>query len=377
MSTTALQDKQRVTLVGAAVNVLLAIGKIMAGVIGQSQALIVDGVHSFSDLLSDGLVLFASRLGSKQADADHPYGHARFETVATVGIGLLLIAVAIGFIYDAGLRLLEPERLLIPGWIALIAATASVAAKELLYHYTLHVGRQVRSRLIQANAWHHRSDALSSLVVIGGVIGSMAGVPWLDAVAAILVAVMVAFVGFRFMWDALRELVDTGLENHELDTLSAQIDSVEEVRGHYGLRTRRMGGDVLADVHVLVDNRVSVSEGYRIASEVRRRLIDTNPDVTDVMVHIDHDSAEAMDEESHLPMRSQVMKDLDNAWAGENVYRNAARIDLHYDGGWINVELMLPASVIEQDSLRDLERRLEQAGQLPPYIHSVRILLTS
>lgn len=372
-----MQDKQRVTLVGAIVNLLLAIGKIIAGVVGHSQALIVDGVHSFSDLISDGLVLFAARIGSKKADADHPYGHARFETAATVGIGLLLIAVAIGFVYDAGLRLLEPEQLLIPGWIALLAAIGSVAAKEALYHYTLHVGRRVRSKLIQANAWHHRSDALSSLVVIGGIVGSMAGLPWLDAVAAIVVAAMVGMVGFRFAWDALRELVDTGLDDEELDALSAQIGSIEEVRGHHGLRTRRMGGDVLVDVHVLVDNHVSVSEGYRIAGEVRRRLIDSNPDVTDVMVHVDHDTMAIMGKGTQLPLRSQVLGDLGHAWMNENTYKNASRIDLHYVKDRVNVELVMSATKVEADSLRELERRLQQARDLPSYIGSVRILLSS
>jgi cation diffusion facilitator family transporter len=376
MSANSLADKQRVTLVGAAVNILLAIGKIIAGVVGHSQALIVDGVHSISDLLSDGLVLFAASIGSKQADEDHPYGHARIETAATVGIGVLLIAVAIGFVYDASQRLLEPERLLIPGWIALVAAVASVAVKEALYHYTLHVGREVRSALIQANAWHHRSDALSSVVVIGGVIGGMAGQPWLDAVAAIVVALMVGYVGVRFAWNALRELVDTGLDVDELEELSARIDAVKEVRGHHGLRTRRMGGDVLVDVHIIVDDRVSVSEGHNIAGEVRRRLIENMPDVTDVMVYVDHGTTEMMGKEAGLPLREQVLRDLSDVWRDETSFRQAQRITLHYSDDGIEVELILPAG-LETDSARALETRLQQAKDLPSYIRSVKVLVSA
>jgi cation diffusion facilitator family transporter len=279
--------KRRVTLVGAGVNLVLAAGKVIFGIIGQSQALVADGVHSLSDLVSDAFVLVAARFGSHGPDLKHPYGHGRFETMATVAIGLLLLAVAVGFIYDAATRLLDPGRLLVPGWLALGAAVVSVAAKETLYQYTVAVGLKVRSRLIEANAWHHRSDALSSVVVIVGVVGAMAGVTWLDAGAAIIVAVMVAIVGLRFVWNGLKEFVDTGIDPEAHIRLRAVIDSVNGIRSHHMLRTRRIGNDVLVDLHIVVDPDLTASEAHRVAEVVRDRLLEHVDDASEVLVHVD------------------------------------------------------------------------------------------
>jgi cation diffusion facilitator family transporter len=279
--------KRQVTLVGGGVNLVLAAGKVFFGYVGQSQALIADGVHSLSDLISDVFVLVATRFGSQGPDTVHPYGHGRFETVATVGIGLLLLAVAAGFAYDAALRLMYPEDLWTPGWIALGAALASVLSKEVLYRYTIAVGRRVRSRLIEANAWHHRSDSLSSVVVIVGVIGAMAGFAWFDAAAAIIVAVMVGVVGWQFAWRSLRELVDTGLDSKALADLRELTDQVDGVRSHHGLRSRCIGKDVLIDVHIVVDPELTVAEGHRIGEEVRTRLMQRIDNATEVLVHVD------------------------------------------------------------------------------------------
>jgi cation diffusion facilitator family transporter len=281
--------KRRVTLVGGAVNLVLAAGKVVLGFIGQSQALIADGIHSLSDLISDIFVLVATRFGSQGPDAEHPYGHGRFETVATVGIGLLLLVVAAGFVYDAALRLMNFEDLWAPGWIALGAALVSVLAKEALYRYTIAASRRVRSRLIEANAWHHRSDVLSSLVVIVGVIGAMAGFAWFDAVAAIVVAVMIGVLGWQFAWRALRELVDTGLDGMARDDLRKIIDQVDGVRSHHGLRSRCIGKDVLIDVHIMVDPELNVSEGHQIGDEVRTRLMQRIHNAAEVLVHVDID----------------------------------------------------------------------------------------
>jgi cation diffusion facilitator family transporter len=278
--------KKRVTVVGAIANLFLAFGKIVSGVLGQSQALVADGVHSLSDLASDALVLIAARWGSHGADENHPYGHARIETAATAVVGILLLMVAAGFMIDSVGRLLEPDRLLQPGWLALVAAVVSVAVKEVLYHYTVRVARQTRSPLIAANAWHHRSDALSSLVVIVGVAGAMFGLIWLDAVAAIVVAIMVGWVGWKFIGASVAELVDTGLSRKKLEALDELILSVEGVRGYRKLRTRRMGGQAFMDVQILLDRELRLVEADRIANQVKRLLIDKVPEMTDVVVGI-------------------------------------------------------------------------------------------
>ena len=191
-SKNAYVEKRRVTVVGALINVVLAAAKIVFGLLGQSQALVADGLHSLSDLASDAMVLLAARFGSQDADAEHPYGHARFETVATIGLGLLLLSVAVGISYDAIQRILNPSELLVPGIVALLVTTTSILSKEWLYRYTVHVANRVRSDLLRANAWHHRSDAVSSIIVFVGIAGTMAGIPWLDAAGAIGVSLDLA-----------------------------------------------------------------------------------------------------------------------------------------------------------------------------------------
>ncbi len=279
--------KRRATLTGAIVNLLLAVAKVLFGWLGNSQALVADGVHSLSDLVSDALVLAAARVGSRKADHDHPYGHGRIETAASGAMGVLLLAVAGGFIIDVSSRLLEPEHLPAPGLLALATAIASVIAKEALFRYTRRVARTVRSPLIDANAWHHRSDALSSLVVIGGICGALLGAPWLDAVAAILVAGMIGRMGWDFLWKSLQELVDTGLDREETADLRRRILAVGGVRGERQLRSRRMGARVLVDVHILVDGDISLREAHAIAQEVKRHLLEHEDDVADVVVSVE------------------------------------------------------------------------------------------
>jgi len=279
-------EKRRVTLIGAVLNLLLSVGKVGGGVVGQSQALVADGVHSLSDLASDGLVLLAARFGSREADHNHPYGHQRIETLATLGVGLVLLAIGAAFLVDSATRLLEPARQLDPGWLALGIAFVSVLVKEGLYHYTVRVARRTDSPLLVANAWHHRSDALSSVVVIVGVAGAMMGLRWLDSVAAAVVGVMLGWVGWRLLGSAATELVDTGLSNRELKALSGTIDSVDGVVRHDRLRSRRMGGRIFVDVRIHVDKDLSVERAEVIRGRVAERMIDQLPGKADVVICI-------------------------------------------------------------------------------------------
>lgn len=278
--------KRRVTVVGAVWNLLLGIGKVVAGIFGQSQALVVDGVHSISDLISDAVVLAAARWGSIEADHNHQYGHGRIETMAAALVGFLLLGVAAGFLIDAVGRLLDPERLQQPGWLALGAAVASVIIKEMLFRYTRRVARQTHSKLIEANAWHHRSDAFSSIIVIFGVGGVLAGVGWLDSAAAIVVAVMVGWMGWQFVASAVVELADTAIPERERRELEQIILSVDGVHDFRDLRTRRMGGQVVMDVTILLDPQLSLKQADVIAAQTRRKLLDQSTAVTDVVVGI-------------------------------------------------------------------------------------------
>ncbi|SEO55836.1 cation diffusion facilitator family transporter [Aquisalimonas asiatica] len=367
--------KQRVTLIGGAINLVLGLGKIVVGFIGQSQALIVDGIHSLSDLVSDGIVLLACSYGSRDADGDHPYGHGRIETVASAGVGAMLLLVAGGFIYDAIQRLLiDPDALLVPGWLALSVACASIVIKEGLYHYTRVVAKQARSRLLEVNAWHHRSDALSSLVVVGGIAGVLMGLPWLDAVAAIIVAIMLAHVGLQFAWQSLRELVDTALTPEEIADIESVVRDIDGVRDVHGLRTRRMGQDALADLHVVVDPRLSVSEGHRISEEVHDRLMRDIRDVNDVLVHIEHEDPVFDEATFELPLRRDVERDLNDCWADMPAARSIERMDLHYMEGALEVEIHLPWQPDRDPAAirRELDALARQAESLG-YVSTCRI----
>ena len=360
--------KRRVTLVGALVNAALALGKIISGTVGQSQALVVDGVHSLSDLASDALVMWAARIGSLEADHNHPYGHERFETAATLAVGMVLLLIAGGFAWDAITRLLNPEMLGSPGWLALTAATLSVACKEGLYHYTRQVAEQYKSDLIRANAWHHRSDALSSVLVIVAVIGSMAGAPWLDAAAALVVALMVGWMGANLGWKAGRELVDTGLEPRQLRTISRLIDSVDGVLGHGDLRTRKMGGATLADVRVRVASDISVSEGHRIGDAVLEKVRDSLEHVSDVFVHVDPEPEEDATRSACLPLRNDVEARIREIWQpllGDS-FRQCELL-LHYRDGHIDIDLILPPEKLPQatpEALRQAAEQLEYCGHI-------------
>lgn len=368
------QASRRVTIIGAVINLLLAIGKTIAGVIGNSQALVADGVHSLSDLATDAMVLVASKHGSKEADEDHPYGHARIETAMTVGLGAVLIAVAVGITLDAIDRLFHPEELLRPGMLALVAALLSVLANEGLFRYTLHVARKVRSNLLKANAWHHRSDALSSVVVIIGVAGTMAGLDYLDAIAAVGVALMVAKIGWDLAWHSLRELVDTGLDPETVEAIREELMEVDGVHSVHELRTRRMGADALVDVHVLVDPRLSVSEGHHISETARSRLVRRFDEVQDVLVHIDPEDDENTRPSVGLPSRKAIIRAMEPHWeAVLGKGERPKRVNLHYLDGSVWLEVFLPLSLLEARSSEALREAMAATADAVEEVAEVKI----
>lgn len=209
----------RVTIIGMILDAVLGVLKCIVGLLFGSQALFVDGIHSFTDVASDLVVLVVMKLSRRGPDADHPYGHQRFETLGTMILGSFLIAIGGALAWDNLWRVLTTEELAVPGWPVLVIAVLSILGKEWIFRYTRHVGEQIRSYLIVANAWHSRTDAFSSVVVLIGAIGAMAGFAWLDAVAAIVIAVIIAHVGWQFTWSSVRELVDTGLSDEDTDRL--------------------------------------------------------------------------------------------------------------------------------------------------------------
>ncbi len=342
------RETRRVTLVGSLLDVFLVIIKLWGGWFAHSQALIADGIHSLSDLATNIVVLVAAKHSHQGADDLHPYGHGRVETVATVVLGLSLVVVGCGIAYDAVHRLFTPELLLRPGIWALLIAAFSVLSKELLYHYTMRSARRLRSNILRANAWHCRSDAISSIVVIIGVAGSMAGLPYVDAIAAIVVAAMIAKIGAGFVWSSTQELIDTGLDAEAVENIRETISTVDGVSALHMLRTRKMAGQVFVDVHIMLEQaRISVSEGHQISEAVRGRLIRSIDDVSDVTVHIDPEDDEQAMPNRALSPRARVLTRLHKCWKAIDVASEIQNITLHYLDGKIHLDLQLPLSCLQ------------------------------
>jgi cation diffusion facilitator family transporter len=354
----------KVTIIGSVIDFSLAVAKIIAGVMAHSQSLIADGVHSLSDLGTDVIVIYAAKHAHREADEEHPYGHGRIETVATVVLGTVLAAVGIGIIWDATYRLFHPDLLLNPTMAAIVIAAISVVSKEAIYHYTMHYAKKYRSKMLRANAWHSRTDAISSVVVIIGVAGTMAGLAYLDAIAAIIVGLMIAKIGWDLAWHAVQELIDTGLEKEMVEKIQQTIMDVDGVKNMHMLRTRRMGGEALADVHILVSPRISVSEGHQIGETVRGTLIETFDEISDVTVHIDPEDDEAGPRCDGLPLRGAMLKRLREAWSHIPEAAHLENVSLHYLQGRIHLELFLPLNALDNpDQAHETTRALVAASK--------------
>jgi cation diffusion facilitator family transporter len=360
------------SIVGAIVNLTLTLAKVVFGVIGQSNALIADGIHSLADLITDLMVWLAAKYSNRPADKEHPYGHARIETAFTVGLGAVLIITAIGIVLDSAQRLLNPETLLQPTPIVLLVAAFSILANEGLFHYTLRIARKCNSNLLTANAWHHRSDAISSIVVLIGVAGSLLGLPYLDAFAALGVALMFGKIGWDQAWASIRELVDTGMEPKTAAALKRIIETIDCVRGVHMLRSRRMGGAYLIDVHIVVNERLSVSEGHMIAEYVRFKLMDSHENISNALVHIDPEDDSVAVSCADLPLRREVLRDLRKVWANDIDLFDLDEATLHYLNGKVHVDLVCRVDA-EKVVAEPLNQRLQAQADVLNYLGDVRV----
>ena len=276
----------RSSWVSVAVNLALTALQVTAGLLTRSQALVADGIHSLSDLVADFVVLFASHHSRKDADEDHPYGHQRFETAASLVLGLLLLGVGAGMLWSAVLKLEAPETVAQVHVGALWVAGAALVAKETLFRYMLAAAKRVKSSLLVANAWHARSDAASSLVVGVGIVGNLAGYPILDPVAALIVGLMVGKMGWSFGWDALHDLMDRSADDAEVQAIRRTLLETPGVADVHDVRTRKMGDMIVVDAHLEVDASISVEAGHDIAVEARQRVLQRHR-VLNLMTHVD------------------------------------------------------------------------------------------
>ena len=294
----ASKEAAHVTLVGMWLDIGLGVAKLVGGSVSGSFALVTDGVHSLTDAVSDIFVLLVSRFSHDAPDAEHPYGHGRFEAIGTVVMGMFFFAIAAVFLYDSYLRLTRDAPLSVPSWAGLGVAAASIIAKEWIYHYTMRTAMKLNSSLLRANAWHSRTDAISSMAVLIGIIGAQQGFPWLDVVAAMFVALIIGKIGLELCIDSLKELVDTAIPQDYQDEIKSTITAVSGINKVTSLRSRESGGNVLVEVQIQVDPHISVSEGHQIGEAASKILVDKFRNINDVVVHIDpepHDNFATVD----------------------------------------------------------------------------------
>lgn len=359
----------RITFIGMILDAFLGVLKVITGLLFHSQALIVDGIHSFSDVASDLVVLGVMRLSRQEPDQEHPYGHQRIETLGTMILGSLLIGVGAALAWDNTLRLLNPASASLPEWPILAAALISVLSKEWIYRYTRRVGLAIRSDLIVANAWHSRTDAFSSVVVLVSTIGAMMGYLWLDILAAIIISVLILYIGWKFAWDSVRELIDTGLSPEDTDNLRETAMGIEGVHNVHELRSRRMGQDILLDVHLVVRPEISVSEGHQVGMQVVAALRERMDNILDINFHVDaeNDDDQAPTSEN-LPTREEVRLALQEHFPGD--LPPNSRLRLHYLKNRVHMELFLE---VDPENEVPESKSISHRMEIYPWFGSLRI----
>lgn len=369
-------EAQKATWISVLVNLTLTVAQLVVGWLAHSQSLVAHGLHSFSDLLSDFLVIWASRQSVVPADRAHPYGHGRVETAATLALGVSLVLIGAGILWDSGMRLGEhvsqPAIAMSAFWIAVL----TVVAKEALYRYLIRVAEKLRSQLLTANALHTRADAASALVVVVGIGGALLGWGFLDLLAAALMGFMILRMGGKLAWEAIEELIDTGLDESRVAAIRNTLCNTPGVLDLHALRTRRMAHQVLVDAHVQVDPRISVSEGHHIAESARAAVLREHPEVLDVLVHVDPDDDGEPDRSAlRLPGREALLPQLAPLLADLPA---PARIVLHYVGGQLEVDLYFTRDTLAGcGALTDIEASLDRRLRDFPVVHALRLNYTS
>ncbi|MBU2874359.1 cation diffusion facilitator family transporter [Marinobacter salexigens] len=363
-----MRAASRVTVIGMILDTFLGFIKVIGGTLFHSQALLVDGIHSFTDVASDLVVLGVMKLSRQEPDDCHPYGHQRIETFGTLVLGSILIAVGAALAWENTLRLIAGTADDLPEWPVLVAAAISVLGKEWIYRYTRHVGEAIRSELIIANAWHSRTDAFSSLVVLASTIGAMLGVVWLDMVAAVAIALIIIHIGWKFTWDSVQELIDTGLSPEDTEMLKDIARSTDGVLNVHELRSRRMGHDILLDVHLVVRPEISVSEGHQIGMQVVTGMRNSLENILDINFHIDAENDEDSNPTTEKPPSRAEVGEIISEHLGEIPQRS--RLRLHYLRNKLHLEIFLDEP--DTEGVFTLENARHQLEGYP-WFGSVRI----
>jgi cation diffusion facilitator family transporter len=287
--TGAAKDKiQTITIIGLVANLLLSGVKFGLGIMGNSQAVVADALHSLSDTASDFVILLGVKYWTAPADESHPFGHQKIESFVTILIGLILVGVAAGIGYNAVLSLMNRSQASL-NWVVIIGPVLSVVVKEIMFRITYRVGRETNSSSVKANAWHHRTDALSSIPVLVAVAASLINpnLAFLDQVGAIIVSVFIIKVGLDILFASINELLDAGMSHQEIKAIKNTITAIPDVLGAHRIRSRKIAGSFYMDLHLEVEGSMTVTAGHDISEAVKQIVIEKNDRIIDVMVHLE------------------------------------------------------------------------------------------
>ncbi|PCJ28455.1 MAG: cation-efflux pump [SAR86 cluster bacterium] len=358
----AKYEATRVTLIGMCLDLILGFGKIAGGMYTQSFALVTDGIHSLTDAVTDVFVLIVARISHSAPDEEHQYGHGRFETIGTIAMGIVFFTTAGIILFDSVNRLRESDFSPVPAIAGAAIAAISIASKEWIYHYTMRVANRLNSNLLKANAWHSRSDAFSSVAVLIGILAAQQGYVWMDIVAAMFVALIIAKIGWELCVDSLKELVDTAVPKQRRAQFVSCILAVEGILEVTSLRSRLSGGKIILEVRLLVNPRISVSEGHQLGETVSKSLTGQFADISEVLAHIDpvtHDDNNATQANlSELPQRAEIIERVKHNWRALLDDNDIESIDLHYLGSGIEIDLTLNRDTVSPQLASDLESSL-------------------
>jgi len=348
---------KKVTFISIAVNILLSILKLVVGFFGNSAALLADGLHSLSDLVTDAFLYFGLKFSHKEADDDHPYGHGKFETLSVYFVSSIIIITAFAMGYEA-LSRLGNKSLVAPPFLTLVVAAISIFSKEFLFRISLNTGKKINSNALIANAWHHRSDALSSIAAFVGIAGALFGWPVLDPIAALVVSLIMAKVGIDLFQKSIKELTDSimAVDPDTRKKIAEIIQTIPEILDSHFLIPRKLGPDILVDIHIVVDPLSSVSEGHQVSEKLRKKLMKEIESVTEVLVHVDSEP----DDDSDVPVysnRAQIEQDIQRIIQEKNLMLKIKKITPHYNKKGMLLDLVVENEGEKEISLSQLKEK--------------------
>ena len=362
---------KKANIISTLVNAVQALIKILGGLFGGSPALFADGIHSFSDLLANGLVWLTSKLGHAGPDEDHPYGHGRFETFGSFTLGLFLAVVAVGIVWDAVVHIID-RTFIVPEVMTLVVALISVILNEFVFRYSLNIATKIKSSLLRANAYHSRADSYSSIIVIVGILGALAGLHYADAIATVLVAVFVFKIAIELIWRAAHEMTEAGVELEKVQAYKAVMMSLSGVQHMHQLRTRKLGDRVFLDVHILIAPYSSASEGHYIAETVHYHLKKKFNEIEDMTIHVDTEDHPETVPERLLPDRREI-EVLLLPYLKIDFTDYNGMIDLFYFRNHIEVQVVLPVEALQKLSHDEWVEKIKGILKKVPDITTVAV----